>query len=53
MKITRNGKKYDYDYKTIILKGKYHRSIQEASNKENLPIGEMIIKLLEYYENSN
>lgn len=53
MKITRQGKKYEYDYKQILIKGKYHRSLQTLSQKEDLPMGKMIQKLVEYYENSN
>ena len=53
MKITRQGKKYEYDYKQILVKGKYHKSLQNLSKKEELPMGEMIQKLVENYENSN
>jgi hypothetical protein len=53
MKMIRQGKEYDYDYKQILVKGKYHKSLQTLSKKEDLPMGKMIQKLVEHYENSN
>ena len=52
MKITRQGKKYEYDYKTLLVKGKYHSQLKRLSESENLPMGKMISKLVEYYESS-
>lgn len=53
MKIVRQGKQYEYDYNTIIVKGEYHRQLLSLSKKEKLPMGKMIMKLIENYENSN
>jgi hypothetical protein len=53
MKIKRNGKEYDYDYKTIYLHGNQHRPLQQIAKKHNLSIGQMIIKLIKHYEKDN
>jgi hypothetical protein len=53
MKITRLGKKYEYDYMTLLIKGEYHRKLKSLSEIENLPMGKMISKLVEHYESSN
>lgn len=53
MKIIRQGKEYDYDYKTLLIKGEYHRALKSLSDKENKPMGQMILKLIESYESSS
>lgn len=53
MKITRQGKKYEYDYMTLLIKGEYHRQLKKLSETENLPMGKMISKLVEHYESSS
>ena len=53
MKLKRNGREYDYDYSTIIVKGEYHRALKSLSEKENVPMGKLIKKLVEHYESSN
>jgi hypothetical protein len=52
MKIKRLGKDYDYDYKSIIMKGEYFRALKELSIKENKPLGKMISILVKHYESS-
>ena len=52
MKIKRLGKDYDYDYKSIIMKGDYYRALKKLANKENKPLGKMISILVEHYESS-
>jgi hypothetical protein len=52
MKLKRNGKRYDYDYKSIIMKGEYFRALKELSIKENKPLGKMISILVKHYESS-
>ena len=52
MKIIRQGKNYEYDYKTLVLKGKYHRQLKKLSELENIPMGRLISKLVEHYESS-
>ena len=53
MRIVRKGKEYDYDYSTMVIKGEYHRSLKSLSEKEKIPMGKMIKKLVDFYENSN
>lgn len=53
MRIVRQGKEYDYDYKTLLIKGDYHRALKSLSDKENKPMGQMIQKLIECYEGSS
>jgi hypothetical protein len=53
MKIVRKGREYDYDYKSIVVKGIYHNTLKNLSEKENIPMGKLIKKLVEFYENSN
>jgi hypothetical protein len=52
MKLKRNGKNYDYDYKTIIIKGQYHRALEKISKQHKQPFGKMIGILIEHYESS-
>lgn len=52
MKLKRNGKNYDYDYKSIIIKGEYHRALLKLSKQHKLPFGKMIGILIEHYESS-
>lgn len=52
MKLKRNGKDYEYDYLTIIVKGEYHRALKSLSEKENIPMGKLIKKLVDHYEDS-
>ncbi len=52
MKLKRNGKEYEYDYQTIVIKGEYHRALRGICDKEELPMGRMIKKLVEHYESS-
>lgn len=52
MKLKRNGKDYEYDYNTIVIKGEYHRALKSVCEREELPMGKMIQKLVEHYENS-
>jgi len=52
MKLKRNGKNYDYDYKGIILKGVYHRALQKLAKQHKQPLGKMIGILIEHYESS-
>jgi hypothetical protein len=52
MKLKRNGKDYDYDYKSIIMKGEYFRALKELSIKEKKPLGKMISILVKHYESS-
>lgn len=53
MKITRQGRKYNYDYQNIIVQGSLHRSLKNLSQIEELPMGKMIQKLIENYESSS
>jgi hypothetical protein len=53
MRIVRNGKEYDYDYKTVYLHGNQHRPLQALAKKHKVSIGEMIMKLIKNYENIN
>jgi hypothetical protein len=52
MKLKRNGRDYEYDYLTIVVKGEYHRALKSLSEKENIPMGKLIKKLVEHYESS-
>ena len=52
MKIKRLGKKYDYDYKMIVMKGEYHKLLKDLAEKENKPLGKMISILVKHYESS-
>jgi len=52
MKLKRNGKHYDYPYKTIFVKDNQHAALQRVAKKNKLPLGKMIIKLVEHYESS-
>ena len=47
MRIVRQGKEYEYDYKTILIKGEYYNALKEVSQKENTPMGKMIKKLIQ------
>jgi hypothetical protein len=53
MKCVRKGREYEYPYKTIVIKEKYHKSLKGLSDKENIPMGILIKKLVDFYENSN
>jgi len=53
MRIVRNGKEYDYDYKTVYLHGNQHRPLQALAKKHKVSIGEMIVKLIKNYEKTN
>lgn len=46
----RNGKSFEYDYKTLFLHGKHHRALKELSEKEKIPMGKLITKLISFYE---
>ena len=50
MKLKRNGKEYDYDYKNIVLKGLYYKRLKKLADEHNLPLGKMINKLVEDYD---
>jgi len=52
MKIVRLGKVYNYDYKTILIKGDYYSALKKIAKKENKPLGKMISILVEHYESS-
>ena len=52
MKLKRNGKRYDYDYKSIIMKGEYFRDLERISKQHKLPFGKMISILVKHYESS-
>ena len=52
MKIVRKGKEYDYPYKTIFVKDNQHEALQRVAKKNNLPLGRMIIKLVDFYESN-
>lgn len=52
MKLKRKGKEYNYDYKSIIIKGDYYRSLNKLSKQHKLPFGKMIGILIEHYESS-
>ena len=52
MKIKRQGKEYNYDYKHLIIKSEYYTNLQKLAKKHDLPMGRMINKLVEEYESS-
>jgi len=47
MKIVRDGREYDYDYKFLYVKGSTHKKIKGLAQRNNLSIGAMIDKMLE------
>jgi len=53
MKMVRNGKKYDYDYKSILLKGDTHRKLKTESSKRGMKMTQMIDKMLNDIRNEN
>jgi galactose-1-phosphate uridylyltransferase len=52
MKLKRHGKEKVYDYKTLFLHGKHHKKLKELSDKEHVPMGKLISKLIDHYESS-
>ena len=52
MKLKRNGKRYDYDYNAVVMKGEYYRALKKIAEKENKPLGIMISILVKHYESS-
>jgi hypothetical protein len=50
MKVKRNGKELVYDYKTLFLHGKHHKKLKDLSDKEQVPMGKLISKLIDHYE---
>jgi len=52
MKLKRNGKRYEYDYNAVVMKGEYFRALKILAEKENKPLGKMISILVKHYESS-
>jgi hypothetical protein len=52
MKLKRNGKRYDYDYNAVVMKGEYFRALQKLAKQHKQPLGKMISILVEHYESS-
>ena len=50
MKIKRNGKEYDYEYKLVMLNGRHYKRLKDLSDKEKMPMGKLIMKLIDLYE---
>jgi len=53
MRIVRMGKEYDYDYTTIHIKKEHHQTLKQISVRERIPMGKLILKMIDIYENSN
>ena len=52
MKIKRLGKEYNYDYKTILMKGEDYQALHKLAKQNKQPLGKMIGILVEHYESS-
>ena len=48
-RIKRDGKVYEYDYKTIYLRKQPHKDLQQLAIKYELSMGDMIKKLITFY----
>jgi hypothetical protein len=53
MKMIRNGREYDYDYKQIILKGSTHKKLKTAADKKGMKMAGFIKHLLETYRDES
>jgi hypothetical protein len=53
MKMVRNGRQYDYDYKTILLKGETHNKLKKESEKRGVKMTQLIDKMLDNIRNEN
>jgi hypothetical protein len=47
--IKRKGKVYQYDYKTIYIRKHPHKELQQLAMKHELSMGDMIKKLITFY----
>ena len=47
MKMKRNGREYDYDYKLLIIGGEIHKKLKALSKEEKMPMGKLIDKLID------
>ena len=48
-RIKRDGKVYEYDYKTIYIRKHPHKELQQLAMKHELSMGDMIKKLITFY----
>ena len=50
MKVKQNNKVYEYDYKTIFMKGDLHREIKQLAAYEGRSMSGMVKYMMEYYK---
>lgn len=53
MRIVRNGKEYDYDYKTILIKGDTHEKLRSEAEKRGIKMTRLINQMLETIGNES
>ncbi len=53
MKMIRNGREYDYDYKTILIKGTTHKKLKNAAEKRGMKMTRFIKHMLENYRDES
>jgi hypothetical protein len=53
MKMIRNGREYDYDYKTMLLRGDTHQKLKIESAKRKMKMTQLIDKMLDDIINEN
>lgn len=49
----RNGREYDYNYKTMVIKGTTHEKLKNAADKKGMKMTQFIKHMLENYRDES